>query len=286
MSKEPDYMRINRRYAVAWQNKDELRFGFTRPVLVLSKLSPAANKISGMLTRGVAAATLDSAARHLNIYGSEFDELMRALTPVLEYLPYKPEQQPRSVLCNAARFAVDPPLLNDDFAKQSASQIAAELTGLGAVYAPDSHDILITLHRFMISQRRSTYLSRENIAQLPIVFTDSEIRVGPLITEDGYPCAMCIEKPRLDSDEHIPALTVQLMTQPAPTETSSVFKVVAPLVAQLLNEFTSAPAHIHSLKGYIFDAQEPVMVPRDFKTELDSECLCGQTVSAQSNLPR
>ncbi|MBT1017820.1 hypothetical protein KJY77_01515 [Canibacter sp. lx-72] len=264
-------IRLNPRYAVAWQNEDELRFGFSAPVLVLKNLSPGANTVINALAIGASPARLDIIAKRMNIYGAEFDELMRVLTPVLELLPGAGE--PTAAPQKTAEFTVTPPLINDKDAKITAAAIASALIVQGARLSSQSYDAVVTVNRFLINHSDSGYFTRLAIPQIPVVFSDSEVRIGPLISAHGYPCPACVEKQRIASDHNLPVLAAQLMAQQAPTETRANIAQIAPLLAQILS-LIAQEAIFELPFEYIFRVSDGIIVPFKNRVDSDPQCPC------------
>ena len=87
---------------------------------------------------------------------------------------------------------------------------------------------------YVLEPARHRRWLRRDIPHLPVVFSDGEIRVGPLVEPGHGPCLYCLELARVDEDPAWPAIACQLVGRDAPTETARASIDVATHVAGLV----------------------------------------------------
>jgi hypothetical protein len=97
--------------------------------------------------------------------------------------------------------------------------------------AADAADLAVIVGYYALPPERYGRWLRRDIPHLPVVFSDTEIRVGPLIEPGSGPCLGCLELSHIDTDAAWPAIAIQLLALPEVVEDVGQQIEVSALVA-------------------------------------------------------
>ncbi len=120
----------------------------------------------------------------------------------------------------------------------TADRLRALFSDLGIpVPATDADPgLAVVIGHYALAPGRHGRWLRRDIPHLPVVFSDSEVRVGPLIEPGTGPCLYCLELTHVDEDPAWPAIAGQLLMREALTETARTSIDVAVRVAGLVQD--------------------------------------------------
>ncbi|WP_157109131.1 TOMM precursor leader peptide-binding protein [Cryobacterium arcticum] len=129
------------------------------------------------------------------------------------------------------------------------------LAATGAASPPPLPDLAVIVDHFVLAPERHVRWLRRDIPHLPVLFSDAEVRVGPLVEPGAGPCLTCLELDRVDEDPAWPAIACQLLYRTASTETPRLGIEAAATVAGIVherlfaasNEFTAASLAIDAI---------------------------------------
>ena len=159
---------------------------------------------------------------------AEVTHLLELLAPALLYVPDDAETPvtplPRTVLVDG----VGP----------TAFRVRTLLANLG-IEDPlpgNEPDLAVLVGQYVFSPERHGHWLRRDIPHLPVVFSDSAARVGPLVEPGQGPCLTCLELAHVDTDPAWPAMACQLAPRQAPSETPRLSFEVAARVAGLVQD--------------------------------------------------
>lgn len=262
------FLQLNPYAAAAWIDTATLRFGFGQARLVLSGLSDADRSIISSLITGVSLTTLHRIAARVGIGPDRFNELLMLLEPVLKSYPEPPGDNFGAL--PSVAYCVQLPALNPDLSTQSVKLLTSILDDFGHRQTVEAA-VFVTLNRFVLDASKSLELFAHSSAkQLPIVFSDNEVLVGPMLTVACSPCAVCVEDGRVIVDPEKAIMATQLISHRPATENPTVLKLLGPFIAQLLasNEYDSAIR-------YVFNCESlGLLQPQATAVSAHPDCLC------------
>lgn len=246
-------LRLNPRYPLVWRTPDTLQVGVDHPLVVVRDVSPGLEHVIAALVGGVPRSGALMLGRRAGASVADTEALLDALRPALLVTP-----EPPRLSGLPGRRAVPPvapvPLICVDGAGPTSQGIRALLLDLGlrvadqtgsAVAIPTGEDerngpnepaLAVIVGHYALEPSRHGRWLRRDVPHLPVVFSDSEVRIGPLVEPGSGPCLYCLELTRLDADEAWTAIACQLLTRVAPTETRRMVIEVAALVAGLVQD--------------------------------------------------
>jgi len=276
-------LRLDPRCTLVWRTPDTIQLGVDRPLAVVPGVTAPLESVIAALRVGVPA----SGALMLGQQAGATDEATRALLdalgPALLAAPVPPspgggtQAQDGTPFgqSRAVRMPSRPaPVVFVDGAGATAARIRALLADLsitvvepgqpvrgddrralagGAAGGPadggaQGPDLAVIVDHFVLAPERHGRWLRRDVPHLPVVFSDAEVRIGPLVEPGAGPCVTCLELERVDDDPAWPAIAAQLLHRTAPTETARTAIEVATMVAGMVhdrlfaasNEFASA----------------------------------------------
>jgi hypothetical protein len=226
-------IRIDPRIPLVWRTPDTLQLGVDHPVVVPG-VSAALETVVAALRRGIPLA----AAELLGVDAGASPEQVRALLTVLGPTLIDTQAGPGSPASATAPVCVDGDgptahrlcgLLTDgglDVHSRSEAAAAGEVVSLAVLIG----------HYALVPGRHAFWLRRD-IPHLPVVFSDTEVRIGPLVTPGCGPCLYCLELTHTDADTTWPRIASQLQGKLAPTETARLSIDIAGRTAVYVQSF-------------------------------------------------
>lgn len=275
------FLKIAPQFVAAWVDPHTIRFGFSTAALELSALTEQDRTLISSLLTGTTMAALKRTAKRSKISPEHLQEMLRLLAPVLQASSSPSAATTTVNLFQTASYQLAVPIIASETATRTALLLHEALSWHGHLPSSTS-DLLITVNRFLVDQQLSlSQLQHSTAAQLPITFSDSCVRIGPLLTAESTPCAACCEHETLRADPDKSIMLPQLLGHTAATETATVVKHIAPLLAQLV-----AAPYAATGKQFSFEfSQAEIPLPRVHYLRPDAECLCAHlTASPHSQL--
>lgn len=222
-------LRIDPRVPRVWRSPTAVQFGVDRPIVVLENVSNGDERMLAALSGGVPRSALSLIAGAAGCAESSIDELLAALTPVLQTAA-----GPEAALHPAAhpRVVIDG---NGPFAASVGSLLAAE--GVQphdmADWSDDSPvDLAVIVSDYVIAPERYGAWLRRDVPHLSVVAGDTTVRVGPLVEPGRGPCLYCLDLERVDQDAAWPAMAAQLLARRSPVDSALVVAEAAAVAAR------------------------------------------------------
>jgi bacteriocin biosynthesis cyclodehydratase domain-containing protein len=233
-------LRLNPRYPIVWRTPDSIQVGIDRPLVIIPDVSPGLEHVIAALVGGVPRSGALMLGRRAGASGAATEALLEALRPALIVTAEPPR---RSVLADPVR-AVPPdppvPVICVDGDGPTARAIGSFLLDLGLRVetgpAADEPALAVIVGHYALEPARHGRWLRRDVPHLPVVFSDGEVRIGPLVEPGSGACLYCLELTRLDADAAWTAIACQLLTRVAPTETRRMAIDVAVRVAGLVQD--------------------------------------------------
>jgi bacteriocin biosynthesis cyclodehydratase domain-containing protein len=223
-------IRLDPRYPLVWRSPDTIQLGIDNPVVVIAGVTPALERVIAALRGGVPRGGVVMLGRQAGASDADISALLRLLRPALLVTP------------ETARFPRPaepaPPAVCVDGQGPTADRILRLLSDLGipAQAGEDDAALAVLVGHFALEPARHGRWLRRDLPHLPVLFSDSEVRVGPLVEPGTGPCLHCLELAHVDEDPAWPAIACQLLFRQARTETARASIDVAALVAGLVQD--------------------------------------------------
>lgn len=233
-------LRLNPRYPLVWRTPDTIQVGIDHPLVVIPDVSPGLEHVIAALIGGVPRSGALMLGRRAGASGATTEALLEALRPALIVTAEPPR---RSALPDPVAAVTPPPpvpVVCVDGDGQTALRIGTLLLDLGLRVAagpdPDEPALAVIVGHYALEPSRHGRWLRRDVPHLPVVFSDAEVRIGPLVEPGSGPCLYCLELTRLDADPAWTAIACQLLTRVAATETRRMSIDVAARVAGLVQD--------------------------------------------------
>jgi bacteriocin biosynthesis cyclodehydratase domain-containing protein len=115
--------------------------------------------------------------------------------------------------------------------------------------------LAVLVDHFVLAPERHGRWLRRDVPHLPVVFSDAEVRIGPLVEPGAGPCLTCLEFERVDDDPAWPAIACQLLHRTAPTETTRLSIEAATTVAGIVHDRVFAASNEFAAASLAIDAE-------------------------------
>lgn len=248
-------IRLDPRYPLVWRSPDTIQFGIDRAMLVLPGVTRAQEHMLEALRGGVPRDGAVMLGRQAGADPDDIAAFLHALAPVLESTTLEaPARGHRAQ--EATPLETGPGIVYVDGTGRTADRIRGLLHDLGIAtrIADTDPDLAVVVGHYVLEPARHRRWLRSDIPHLPVVFSDSEIRVGPLVEPGLGPCLHCLELDRVDADPAWPAMACQLLGRQATTEAARAGIEVATRVAGLVQDRLRTGHRELSAASLAFDA--------------------------------
>lgn len=231
-------LRLDPRYPVVWRSPSCLQIGVDHQRAVLPTVNAAEQRMLHALARGVSAEGLRMIAAASCADGRSVKRLLDRVAPAL--LPRgRGADDPGGV---------DPPpglplagVVVALCGRSPARTIGRLLGDLGATVGvvadgapPESRvDVALIVSAWFTPPAEAAVWLRRDVPHVDVVFSDTEVTIGPFVVPGAGPCLNCRERFRIDEDASWPAIAGQLLGRAAPTEVPLIIAWVVPVVASL-----------------------------------------------------
>ena len=236
-------LRLNPQYPLVWRTPDCVQLGIDQALVTITGLTVAHEVVLCALAAGVHRSGAVLLGTLAGASAAEVARLLDLLEPVLLYVP---DDAPPPVAPLPRRVLVDG-------TGPTAHRLRTLLSNLGIEEpaAGDEPELVVLIGQYVFAPERHGRWLRRDIPHLPVVFSDSTARVGPLVEPGFGPCLTCLELTHVDIDPAWPAMACQLAPRQAPSETPRLSFEVAARVAGLVQdrlETGKSPVFARSLR--------------------------------------
>jgi bacteriocin biosynthesis cyclodehydratase domain-containing protein len=216
-------LQIDPRYPVLWRTPSSMQIGADHPIVTLHDITVPEERLIAVLRKGISDTGLDMVGETVGATPQGVADLLRRIQPAMLRSPAPARR------LDGHSIAVTGSIVG-------AAAIRSILVGLGArlVEPTESAELAIIVSTFSTDPRISGAWLRRDAPHLAVVFGDVHARIGPLVEPGSGPCLHCIDRARIDSDPHWPALAGQLIGRNANTEDPLTVSTVTPLVARVV----------------------------------------------------
>ena len=175
-----------------WRSPDQIQVGVDDPRARVDRVSVTEERMLAALRLGISHSGLEMIARQSGGDTNDVTAFLAALGP--------------AVVTTTGTLGRPAPLIAIDGDGPTAQRLRVLAADAGLVVAPPAPPgvqaavAAVLLDHFVIAPQRAGAWLRRDIAHLPVVFGDSEVLVGPLISPGASPCWHCQELHRRDRD--------------------------------------------------------------------------------------
>ena len=221
-------LQLNPDHTMLWRSPTSVQFGADHPIAHLDVMTTATEHVVAALQSGVSDVSLLAIARGDGQSTEWLQDVLSELRPALV------DQQGRAFW----RILIDG-------TGPTADALTRMLLASGHVLVSTEPDVVIVLgHHVLLPEQTGVWLRRD-IAHLPIVFGDSLMRIGPLVTPGNGPCLHCVYLENTAADPSWPMLAAQLLGRKSRLETERNVGDVASLVSHFVDiASTSGAPHL------------------------------------------
>lgn len=262
-------LKLDSVHPLVWRSPSSLQFGIDPARVRLDDVSLFVERMIAALTVGVSRPGLDMIASISDDSPAAVDQLLATLEPVLEV---RQNSRQHTVLLTGSGPTVDR-LVEILAASSVHTLIAATAEDARAVEA----DLAVAVGHFVLAPELHGLWLRRDIPHLPVVFTESSARIGPMIEPGETACLYCLDRNAIDEDAAWPAIASQLYSKRAAGETTLTAMEAAARAARLvLGRLDGEP---QALTMAVLDAASGSTTPR----ESPMHPLCGCSTLEESD---
>lgn len=250
-------VQLNPRFPLVWRSPTSLQFGIDAPPIVLHEVTNAQERIIATLVAGASRPGLSLIAETAGATEADLVDLLDRLEPILA----------TSVPAPSGTVAVIG-------TSSTAGRLRTALTAVGCTVGLPSEpaELGILISHYVIEPELFGYWLRRDTPHLPIVFSDTGVRIGPFIEPGSGPCLYCLDRHRTDADPAWPAIASQLWGKTSPAEdTILTAETVAMALRLVSTRLAGSPAE--PATSVFLDAATGETTRRQW--QVHPECGCG-----------
>lgn len=224
-------LKLNPTHTMLWRTPTSVQFGADEPVAFVTEMTTACEIVITALSAGVSDVSLQAIAADAKMTPEGLSALLQQLGPALlgvDAIPYW-------------RVRID--------GQGPAVETLRELlTTGGHQIVTEQPDLAIIVGHHVLRPDHSGAWLRRDIAHLPVLFGDTLVRIGPLVTPGSGPCLHCVylAHAELDSAWHI--LATQLLNRRSHLETTRTRGEVAAMISRWIDN-AAGPTSLTGLQN-------------------------------------
>ena len=227
-----NFLQLNPSVQAIWSTPTTLRFGVDQEIVTIENPAPRVERLIAALKNGMPVNRFDGVAQALGVQRGERDQLLAQLDPVLRRTESSDERAGARVALIGEHSLVSP--LAETLAR----------SGHQRVDASDPEIAVLAAHFVLPLSRSRAWLTR-GIPHLPIIFSETVIRVGPLVKPHGNPCCYCVERSRTDSEPAWPAIASQCLGRRSMLATPGLTLHTSAIALNVLTRWQEGDQRVH-----------------------------------------
>jgi bacteriocin biosynthesis cyclodehydratase domain-containing protein len=205
-------VRLDPKLPVLWRTPTSLQVGLDPARVVMTEVSPLQERLLAAVATGTTEPALETLAGRSDFAKDEVRRLLAAIDPALERPA--PRVGGHVAVCGSG---------------PTAERIGALLgsEGIRVSLVPDERaaatieaDLAVLVGHYVLAPWHLSFWLRRDVPHLPVVFSDTGVRVGPVLMPGRGPCLYCLELAHSDEDPAWPALATQLLGRRSAAETA------------------------------------------------------------------
>ena len=204
-------VRLDPKLPVLWRTPTSLQVGLDPARVVMTDVSPLQERLLAAVVTGTTEGVLETLAGRTDFAREQVRRLLLALDPALERPT--PAVRGHIAVCGTGvtgeRIGT---LLGSEGVRVSVVQDerAAAMVDV---------DLAVLVGYYVLAPWHLSFWLRRDVPHLPVVFSDTGVRIGPVLTPGSGPCLYCLELAHSDEDPAWPALATQLLGRRSAAET-------------------------------------------------------------------
>lgn len=211
-----------------WRTPTSVQFGADEPIAHIAVMTTATERVIAALSSGVSHVSLLAIAQDAGMTTEWLQGVLTNLHPALHH----PQQ-------------TVPWRIVIDGTGPTAETLTKMFLASGHVPGGTSPDVVVIIGHHVLRPAQTAVCLRRDITHLPIVFGDSLVRIGPLITPGDGPCLHCVYLENVATDPSWHILAAQLLGRKSLLETERTCGEVASLVSRLVDNAHRPAASLH-----------------------------------------
>jgi bacteriocin biosynthesis cyclodehydratase domain-containing protein len=204
-------VRLDPKLPVLWRTPTSLQVGLDPARVVMTDVSPLQERLLAAVVTGTTESALETLAGRTDFARDQVRRLLVALDPALER-PVSPAPGHVAVCGTGPTAERIGELLGSEGIRVSLVHDERSAATLEV-------DVAVLVGHYVLAPWHLSFWLRRDVPHLPVVFSDTGARVGPVLTPGRGPCLYCLELARSDEDPAWPALATQLLGRHGPAET-------------------------------------------------------------------
>ena len=224
MGHDGHMIKLNPTHTMLWRTPTSVQFGADEAVVYIAEMTTAIERVITALSAGVSEVSLPAIASDAGMTSAELQALLRLISPALygtDAIPYW-------------RVAIDGSGTTADVLKKL-------LTASGHVIVEEKPDLAIILRHHVLRPDQSGLWLRRDVVHLPVLYGDTLVRVGPLVTPGSGPCLHCVYLDHADLDPSWQMMATQLLNRRSHLETHRTGAEIAALITRWVDN-SAGPA--------------------------------------------
>lgn len=257
-------LKLDPRIPVVWRDPSSLQFGVAAPVAILTDVSSATEHMVAALSSGVSRSGLFMIGRAQGATDAEVTTLLDRMTPAL--LPEDNRRVVKTVLV-----AGSGPTAHNLALDLAAAGLRVLIARNTAAAASASCDFAVIVSHFVVAPEFHGLWLRRDVPHLPVVISDADVVIGPIVEPGIGPCLHCMQRYRSEADAAWPAIATQLLGRPPVAESALVATEAAAMASRITaRRMAGAASSVHESRSISLDTG--VMTVQEW--EPHSSCGC------------
>lgn len=231
-------LKLNPTHTMLWRSPTCVQFGADEAVAFIPEMTTAIEIVITALSAGVSEVSLHAIANDAGMTPGALSLLLDMLAPAL----YSEDEIPYW-------------RISLDGQGRTAEALRAMLTTSGHLIVTQDPDLAIIIGHHVLRPDHSGAWLRRDIVHLPILFGDTLVRVGPLVTPGTGPCLHCVYLDHAELDTAWQILATQLLNRRSYLESARISGEVAAMITRWIDNASGpgAPTGLmnrrHPLEG-------------------------------------
>ncbi|CAN5350960.1 cyclodehydratase [soil metagenome] len=251
-------LRLDPQHPLVWRSPTSLQIGVDNPLVVLTDVGEAEERLLHALRKGVSPDGLRMIGAKARASAKSVSAFLCRVSPALATQQRSPAHEQRVMVAGIG------------MAAQAIHDLLIA-SGLDSTLAPDSPatpTLAVLVSQWAVAPATAAHWLRRDIAHLAVVFSDERVRIGPLVHPGLGPCLHCVERHRIDDDPAWPAMAGQLFGHPAPAADPVTVAAASAMVARVCAQFAHSSGqpglppgrvlHLDARTGEVTENVQPV----------------------------
>lgn len=229
-------LKLNPTHTMLWRSPTSVQFGADDPVAFIPEMTTAIEIVITALSAGVSEVSLHAIADGAGMPTQGLDSLLKALAPALYGVDATPYWR-----------------ITVDGRGRTADALTAMLTASGHLLVTERPDLAIILGHHVLRPDHSGTWLRRDVVHLPVLFGDTVVRIGPLVTPGTGPCLHCVYLDHAGLDDAWQILATQLLNRRSHLESARTSGEVAALISRWIDNASGpgAPTGLRNRRHFL-----------------------------------